>query len=373
MTSKPFTDRVSLSGTRRTADGYLVTEARVARGGNIQDYLGAEIGEGEPGQVLRIYRPEDEIFRADSLATFAHKPVTLEHPKDNVSPATWKAQAIGHLGSEVIRDGEFVRVPLVIMDGAAIAGIEAGKREISMGYDCELVMQAGTTADGRAYDGFQRNIRINHCAVVDAGRAGPQCRIGDRLRHQQQEGTSTMKTVTVDGKKLEVADDVAAVIEGLQAKTSALGDVVKEAEKVIPGATQALVDVKAKLAETEKQLSDAVAKAADLEKKVPTADQLVKMANDRAALIDAAKKIKADVETGDKSAADIRKAVVAAKMGDEAVKDRSDDYVAAVFDMLAKQAGEGDPIRDAARGEGGAKKVTGRDAYLANLNAAWQQ
>ena len=38
-----FTDSVPVTGVRRTEDGYLVAEARVARTG-IQDYLGTEIG-----------------------------------------------------------------------------------------------------------------------------------------------------------------------------------------------------------------------------------------------------------------------------------------------------------------------------------------
>lgn len=147
-----FFDKVAITGTRKTADGYLVTDARVARGDNIQEYFGHEIGEGEPNQLFRVWRPEAEIFKRDSLATFAHKPVTLGHPTVEVTPETWRRDAIGHVGSEVVRDGEFVRVPLVVMDVKAIEAIEAGTREISMGYACELVIEKGTTPEVRDRD-----------------------------------------------------------------------------------------------------------------------------------------------------------------------------------------------------------------------------
>ena len=41
-----FTDIVTVAGTRRTGDGYLVADARIARTG-IQTYSGVEIGRPE--------------------------------------------------------------------------------------------------------------------------------------------------------------------------------------------------------------------------------------------------------------------------------------------------------------------------------------
>ena len=58
-------DSVTVSGVRRTEDGYLVAEARVARTG-IQDYLGTEIDpDNEHGlrdkPIVRVYRPESAV------------------------------------------------------------------------------------------------------------------------------------------------------------------------------------------------------------------------------------------------------------------------------------------------------------------------
>lgn len=352
---------VAIAGTRKTADGYIVTEARVARGGNIQDYYGHEIGEGEPNQLFRVYRPADEIFKTDSLATFAHKPVTLGHPAAGVSPDNFRDEAVGHLGSEVIRDGEFVRVPMVVMDGKAIASIEnSDAREISMGYDCELVMEPGVTADGRAYDAYQKNIRINHCAIVPAGRAGPQCRIGDQSRSNPEKGKTMTKTVTIDGKSFEVADDVAAALANDQAKATAketeAGNALRDAAAQLTAASDTMKALKAEVA--AKPAADA--QAADVH---ALAAALV-------ATIDTAKKIAPSLDYAGKTAAEVKKMAVTAKVGDAAAKDKDAAYFDAAFDMWAGVVSDADPVRDAIRdgglgqGDQAKKAVDARQAYL---------
>ena len=103
---------------RETADGYVVCQPRIARTG-IQLYAGAEVGRPDLDQV-RVYRPENEVMHKDSLKSLAGKPVTIEHPAEPVTAKNWKDLAVGHMGDEVLRDGEFVRVPLILMDAGAI-------------------------------------------------------------------------------------------------------------------------------------------------------------------------------------------------------------------------------------------------------------
>ena len=63
-----FTDKLTLDGAiRRTADGYGVVSARVARSGNVQVYLGSEVGMNDKATV-RVYRPESEVFKKDAIA-----------------------------------------------------------------------------------------------------------------------------------------------------------------------------------------------------------------------------------------------------------------------------------------------------------------
>jgi hypothetical protein len=75
-------------------------------------------------------------------------------------------------------DGFHVAIDLVINDATAVMDVEVGKCSLSMGYECELEpAPPGATWCGIAYDGIQRKIRYNHCAIVDRARAGDAARI----------------------------------------------------------------------------------------------------------------------------------------------------------------------------------------------------
>lgn len=370
MTQMEFADAAEISGTRRTADGYLVADCRVARTG-IQEYMGYEIGdEAEPNKVYRIYRPESEVFKTDNLASFAHRPVTLGHPANGVTADNWKKEAVGVTGGDVVRDGGYVRVPMVVMDQRAIDAIEGGTKQISMGYVCNLLLQSGTTDDGQPYDGIQKDLRQNHAALVKAGRAGFECRVGDEIRSSrartpQQKDQSTMKTVTIDGKTFEVADEVAVALAKSQDDTAKASGALRDAGAVLEQAQKAVADAKAEAEAIKKQADEAM-------KALPTADQLVSMATEIARAQNDARKIAPDADLAAcKTADEIRKAAVAKKLGDDAVKDRSADYIAATFDHLAKDA-DRDPVADAiARGTTNDADAP-RGKYLDSLTSAWQ-
>lgn len=172
-----LTDRAPTSGTHRTRDGYLAADARIARVG-IQDYSGAEVGRPDMARV-RVYRPPEAVFSAGAMSSAAHKPITVDHPSGDVTAARWKELAAGWTSEAVARDGEYLRVSMMVADQAAIAGIEGGSRELSCGYRCELDWTPGRTPSSETYDAIQRDIRINHVAIVPKGRAGSECRIGD--------------------------------------------------------------------------------------------------------------------------------------------------------------------------------------------------
>lgn len=177
-------DAVTLdAGTvRRTGDGYLAASALSARTG-IQLYRGAEVGKPHL-DVVRVYRPPEEVFAKDAMHSFAWRPLTVDHPREAVTADNWKRLAVGQTGDEVARDGDAIRVPLVLMDAAAIRAVENGKRELSWGYTADLKWGDGKTPAGEAYDAIQTNIRANHLAVVAAARGGSALRIGDAAGDQ---------------------------------------------------------------------------------------------------------------------------------------------------------------------------------------------
>src|SRR5690606_5280771 len=177
-----FTDSVTLDGTRLTGDGYLVTTARSVRTG-VQLYAGSEVGRPEM-RTVRVMRPADEVFSQDSLQSFSHTPVTLNHPSEAVTAANWSKLAVGEVSTAAKQDGDWISLPLILKDAAAIRAVQSGKRELSAGYTCELEWTDGHPD----HDAIQRNIRINHLAVVDRARAGQEARIGDNW------GTSPIPT-----------------------------------------------------------------------------------------------------------------------------------------------------------------------------------
>ena len=103
-----FIDAAEVEKPRVTADGYLVADARIVRTG-IQIYAGIEVGKPEM-QMVRVYRPEVEVFHRDSLASFSHIPITDDHPAEAVTADNWASLAKGETGDEVLRDGQDLRL-----------------------------------------------------------------------------------------------------------------------------------------------------------------------------------------------------------------------------------------------------------------------
>lgn len=178
-------DKLTIDTKRRTHDGYLTVNARVAKADNVQTYLGSEVGRPELATV-RVFRPAAEVFSADTMQSFAHRPVTLGHPSSGVSSKNWKDVAKGWSDGEVARDGDFIRVSMLLADATTIEAVESGTRELSMGYDCSLDWVSGVSPSGEAYDAIQRGIRSNHIACVQQARGGPELRIGDSANRKEQ-------------------------------------------------------------------------------------------------------------------------------------------------------------------------------------------
>jgi hypothetical protein len=163
----PFTPRQS----ERLPEGYLRADAIVARTG-IQTYLDTD------GRAVREYRPESEVANPDSLATFGGQVVTDGHPKDRVDAANSRELQRGFTDSTVVYDKGFVKVAITLTDAQVIDRAESGNAvELSAGYSVDIDPTPGVTPNGESYDRVQRNIRVNHVAVVERGRAGPMAKL----------------------------------------------------------------------------------------------------------------------------------------------------------------------------------------------------
>lgn len=148
---------------------------------------------------------------------------------------------------------------------------------------------------------------------------------------------SDTKTVMVDGLSVVTTDAGAQAIQKLQ------GDLQAARQATADAATAHQTAIAAKDAQIAKLEAERDAAQA----KVLTDAAIDARVQARADLIATAKALH-DADYAGKSDADIRKAVVAAKFGDAAVKDKSEAYIDARFDILADEAKK-DPVHRAMR------------------------
>jgi hypothetical protein len=319
---------------RICADGSLVAVVRAARTG-IQEYRGAEVDPtGALGfrdkAIVRVYRPDEEVFAKDSLATYAAAPVTIDHPSVAVTADNWGQYGKGEINGDIARDGEFVRVPIIVRDAAAVAKVRTTHKQLSMGYACTLDATPGTAPDGQAFDAVQRNIRINHIAAVPAARGGPELKISDDaspLTHKEPEMAGT---IIVDGLPVSLADE-AAVRAVVSKKDAAIAD----AAKALTDAQASLSTEQGKVAALEKQLADAKAELA------PAA--IEKRVADRAKLVADAKKLVPAIVTDAVDEMAIRRAVVSGKLG-SAADGLDDNAIAGAFIALLSGCEDAAPV-----------------------------
>lgn len=367
---------IDAASVRETVDGYLVADARTARTG-IQTYLARELGwtDRAPGTTVRVYRPPAAVFDAAALGSMAHRPMTNDHPAEAVTAQNWRALSIGHAGGEVVRDGGFVRVPLVMMDAGAIRDFKDGKRELSWGYTCEVKMQDGIVPDGeldagQAYDAVQTDIRANHIALCQDARGGPMLTFGDN--HQPGGPTVATKNITVDGLSVEVTDAAELAINKLQRQVADGVVALAKLQDDVKAAQNAAGEQAALVATRDGQIVALNAQLADASDPV----KLQAAASARAALVGAARPILGD-GFAYATATDIviRRAAVDAKLGDKA-KGMNDGAIEGAFAVLTADAAShssGDPLRDAVLDGGltakdGAKKADdARKAMIDNL------
>ena len=323
---------------RQTRDGYMVCMPRIARTG-IQEYLGIEMGRPDLEKVL-VYRPDGEVFARDAVSSLAGKPVTIEHPNEPVTSDNWKDFAVGHIGEDVMRDGEFVRVPLILMDAKAVNEVKSGRAELSVGYSAVIEWADGVTDKGEKYHAKQTAIRANHVAITHTARGGPQLRMGDK-----QETTMATRTITVDSLPVTLEDRDAQIVEralakfatDLAAAQTALATAQTTAQNDVAKVTTEVANAKAEVQTKDAEITTLKAQLVDAKLSPQKLDKLV---SDRVQTVQRAKAIIGDALLVEgKTDADMRKQVVLAKLGDVA-KDWNDDMINASFNTLSVATGD---------------------------------
>lgn len=238
-------DYGQVTKSETTDEGYLRVWCKAAR-------VGTQLYTRGDGAQVREYRPEEEVAKPESLASFGMKAVTMGHPPVLLDSGNTKVHQIGHAGSQVRFNDGFVEVALLITDKSAIDRIQRGDaQEVSAGYRVDFDPTPGVTPQGESYDGVQRNIRVNHIAVVPKGRAGRDVRLildscdrNDAIAWTETPSNSpviSMARITLDGLDLELPAETAGAVQSF----------VKEAER-------AKVDLQSKLDSQEEQIQAVV-------------------------------------------------------------------------------------------------------------------
>ena len=223
LSSEKLGDKQSL-----TPEGFLlIQDTPVARTG-WQIYAPNEIPDSHrfahpPDGVFRVWRDPEEVFAPEAMASGNAKPIVDEHPEQIITPDT-HAGAPG-VGLDPRRgsgsDDDVLVMDLMVYNKDLIDLIRAGKRELSLGYDVEYE----ELAPGKL---AQKNIRINHIALVDSGRCGPRCAIGDR----QPQLLSPAEEVSM-AKKRKVGDVFDSIRRVLMGNTTLSAKDKEELEKVL--------------------------------------------------------------------------------------------------------------------------------------------
>lgn len=167
----------------RTAQGFLRVDGWAARPG-IYKYVNTQQDEkdglGRRGMVRYELRPEEEVFRQDSLDGYEGASLTVMHPKKMLDASNALEHEVGSVTTAARRDGDRVAVSMMIKETKAIDRVDRRElNELSPGYKVRLERKSGfepryATKDnpkGR-FDVIQRDIEVNHLALVDRARGG---------------------------------------------------------------------------------------------------------------------------------------------------------------------------------------------------------
>ena len=211
-------DSIPLDMTYFTDEGYLVDHPIVTS-------VGIFVYHNPDGTERRELRLPEEVFAAKSLASYKGKPVIITHEAGYVDTENVQEEHVGTILSEGYQDGNDVRAEIIIHDMDTVRGI--GLRELSLGYNLRLEETPGVW-EGEPYDAIQRDIEINHLALVEKARAGEQARLNiDSKGHDNLKGGKldmAKNTTRKDGDAIDTAAIDAAIEAFKQRRAERMGE-----------------------------------------------------------------------------------------------------------------------------------------------------
>ncbi len=197
-------DRAFITDTNLTPEGYLVVTACPVSRPGVFPYLYSD-----GSQIMEAKLPDD-LFSNETIRSVNNKPLTNDHPKEPVTVSNYKKYSVGHTDNDASVTNNKLAVSILITDAKTIQDVQNGKNELSIGFEADVQPENGDYG-GMHYDAVQKNMRINHVAVVSAGRAGSSVAIkGDSAEMVEDArykpnigGKNTMSTKNDDNDLLD--------------------------------------------------------------------------------------------------------------------------------------------------------------------------
>lgn len=318
----------------------------------VLEYMGHELGMEPPDRIVTVYRSPATI--ANAAMRMRGLPITDDHVTLDI-PAPSDGGFVSEAEMIDAYDGATsttiaIRNKLAISD-TLLANVEAGKRELSLGYNADLIPH-------EQYDFEQIDIQPHHLAAVERGRCGPMCSFIDRkpnLNEEDQTMSKLHKAFCDENGAMNLTQIVelatalpeaikSVPVDQLQELMPALQQIVEASKGVMPeeqtGADaggeeppedpEMIDEEKAAMAEEkEKQFADAVANAAAKQAKEFT-DKAIR---EHAAVIEKARQfLPDDYKFADKATVEIMRDAVAT----DTTEQFADSELPLAFKMLKR-------------------------------------
>lgn len=191
-------------------NGFLHVEGSHITKATVNPYYGREIPNWQdagldPDKVYYGLRDPKELQA--SLKTWEGLPLHIEHHIDSADEPE-KLTRVGAVGTGAVWNPPYVDAPLTVWDGGAIDAIEDGSfRELSCAYRYDPDFTPGIY-EGINYDFVMRNIRGNHVALVEEGRAGPDVVVADAALDAERWCTAK------NGKRFQLDTETGEITKG---------------------------------------------------------------------------------------------------------------------------------------------------------------
>ena len=189
------------------------------------------------GRIVKEAKLPDQLFSPQTIESANGAVITDQHPAIKTDSDTglvdntnYQLLSKGNVYN-VKRDSDFLAGVEKIYDAELAQKISNGEQvQVSIGFTADIDWTPGEF-NGEKYDCIQKNIRINHVAHVDEGRAGESCRVlldsKQNLNYAIMQELNAMPivdhtdkkekklTLRVDGKDIQVSKQTMDAIRAL--------------------------------------------------------------------------------------------------------------------------------------------------------------